>query len=405
MTERENQLTEWTAQQQKEQLDRREKFFILDVRNGDEFAAWPIEGPETPPTVNVPYFEMLEEGDGDDFVDSVMAYARRVLAEQLPADQPILAVCAKGDTSAFVAEALRRLGYNALNLEGGMRAWGDFYEIKPVAAGEKLGVYQVSRPARGCLSYIVASDGVALFIDPLRHVEHYLDFACDSDLQIELLLDTHGHADHISSGAELAKRLERPYYLHPYDAIHPIDVLPAVIEFEYLYDGLEFTVGSAHIRTIHVPGHTLGNVVFLLDDKYLFTGDSIFINSIARPDLGGRAETWAPIHYRSLSRLLELPDEVVVLPGHSSSPREATESGLFQATLGELKQRNEGLLMAQRSEAEFCEYIVESLPEFPKQYIDIKRVNTGLLEVDEEEASELELGKNICALVQVYQEQ
>ena len=145
-------------------------------------------------------------------------------------------------------------------------------------------------------------------------------------------------------------------------------------------------------------------MVYLLDETYLFTGDSIFIESIARPDLGGRGDTWAPIHYDSLSKLLQLDDSLMILPGHFSSMKEENDSGLYAGTLGQLKQDNEGLLMAQKSADEFVDYILASLPKFPEEYVDIKRVNAGLLEVGESKASELELGKNICALSQAYDE-
>jgi glyoxylase-like metal-dependent hydrolase (beta-lactamase superfamily II) len=179
-------------------------------------------------------------------------------------------------------------------------------------------------------------------------------------------------------------------------------VLPATIGYEYLTDGRTFEVGGAKVETIHIPGHTLGNVAFLVDGTYLFTGDSIFIESIARPDLGGQGETWAPIHYASLRKLLELPDETVVLPAHFSHLDEARGDRVFAAGLGELKTKNDGLLMAQKEESEFVGFILSSLPKFPKEYVDIKRVNAGLLKVGEDKASELELGKNICALSQAY---
>jgi len=396
--------TEWTAQELKERVDREEPFYILDVRNRDEFEAWKIEGRRPIPTHNVPYFEILEQGGADDVVESVIAYARQELVYWLPKDQPILVVCAKGGTSALVAEGLRALGYEATNLAGGTLAWGNFYDVKAIVEEPSLSIYQVSRPARGCLSYIIASNGEAAIVDPLRHTEHYLRFAEEKGLSIRLILDTHAHADHISGGSHLSKQLGVPYYMHPYDGIHPIDVLPPRLDYQPLWDGQRFRVGEATIETIHIPGHTLGNVVYLVNGRYLLTGDSIFIESIARPDLGGRGDTWAPIHYHSLRKLLSLPDEVVVLPGHFSSLREADENGVFAMTLGELKQKNEGLVMAQRSENEFVEYILSSLPVFPPQYVDIKRVNAGLLIPDEEKASELELGKNICALAQAYQQ-
>lgn len=79
-----------------------------------------------------------------------------------------------------------------------------------------------------------------------------------------------------------------------------MDVLPATVRYEPVSEGQEFRVGSATLRALHVPGQTLGQVVFLLNGRYLFSGDTIYVESIARPDLGGRAETWTPLYYRSL---------------------------------------------------------------------------------------------------------
>src|SRR6266567_2597864 len=264
----------------------------------------------------------------------------------------------KGDTSEFVAQGLRRLGYASANLKGGMKAWGEHYATRALVEGPDLAIYQVSRPARGCLSYMVASAGNAIVIDPLRH-------------------------------------------LHPYDAIHPIDVLPATIPYEFIHDCQVFPFGRHELKALHIPGHTLGLVAFRLDDRYLFTGDSIFIRSIARPDLGGKAETWAPVHGRSLRRLLGLPGEITVLPGHFSSLDEADETGRYAASLDDLKKRNDGLVVLQReSEEGFVRYLLESLPKFIPEYVDIKRVNAGLLAPAEEDAATLELGKNACALSQ-----
>ena len=89
----------------------------MSSRGFDSKAASPV------PTVNIPYFEMLELGGKDEMLDSVVAYVERDLAD-LPSDLPILAVCAMGDNSEFVAQGLRRLGYASANLKGGMKAWG-----------------------------------------------------------------------------------------------------------------------------------------------------------------------------------------------------------------------------------------------------------------------------------------
>lgn len=290
----------WTTQELLERLERRDGLFVLDVRNREEFERFRLEGCEPLATVNVPYFEMLELGGKDEMLDSVMAYVERDLAGQLPTDRPALAVCAKGETSEFVAEGLRRLGYASASLEGGMRAWGKYYATRAVEESSDAAVYQISRPARGCLSYAIASEGKAIVIDPGRHLGPYLALAREKGFAIETVIDTHGHADHISGGPGLAAKTGARYHLHPYDAIHPMDLAPAAIPYEFIREGQVFRVGRSELEALHVPGHTLGMTAFRLRDRYLFSGDSIFIRSIARPDLGGKAEAWAPLHARSL---------------------------------------------------------------------------------------------------------
>jgi glyoxylase-like metal-dependent hydrolase (beta-lactamase superfamily II) len=109
-------------------------------------------------------------------------------------------------------------------------------------------------------------------IDPLRHLHPYLDLARGIGLTIETVIDTHGHADHISGGVALAAKTGASYYLHPYDGIHPIDVPPATIPYEFIRDSQKFPVGRYELQAVHIPGHTLGLVAFRIEDKYLFTG-------------------------------------------------------------------------------------------------------------------------------------
>ncbi len=183
-----------------------------------------------------------------------------------------------------------------------------------------------------------------------------------------------------------------------------MDVVPATIPYESIRDGQVFPVGLHQLEVLHIPGHTLGLVALRLGDRYLFAGDSIFLRSIARPDLGGKADSWAPLHGRSLRRLLELPGQMTVLPGHFSSLDEVNEAGIFSASLDDLKRLNYGLLLLQSdTEDEFVRYLLDSLPRFVPEYMDIKRVNAGLLKPAEEDAWALELGKNACALSQTSQ--
>ncbi|HEX6881018.1 MAG TPA: MBL fold metallo-hydrolase [Terriglobales bacterium] len=217
------------------------------------------------------------------------------------------------------------------------------------------------------------------------------------------MIDTHGHADHVSGGMALAAETGASYHLHPYDAVHPIDMLPATIEYNAIWDGEVFPVGDHELRALHVPGHTLGLVALQLDDRYVFTGDSVFVKSVARPDLGGKADAWARLHTRSLRRLTEMPSSMSFLPGHFSSMEEGGDPGLFAATLGHLKANNDGLRMLQQgSDDDFVRYLLDSLPKFNPDYVEIKRVNAGLSSRPEEDIETLELGKNVCALAQAY---
>lgn len=378
-----------TVNELDEMIERGEQFLLLDVRNQDEYERWKIEGRNAFETLHIPYFQFAE--------DEEASIAR------VPKGKPIVAVCAKGGSSAYVAEKLRERGYEVMNLEGGMVAWGNYYRVRRIEEVKDVALYQIIRFARGDLAYAVVSNGEGILIDPTRHIEQYTNLAEREGFKIVAIFDTHAHADHISGGPRLAKELGVPYFLHPYDGIHPIDMLPATIEYEYLKDNFTFKFGNATLKGIHIPGHTLGNMAFYVNDRYLFTGDSIFIVSVARPDLGGRGPEWAPIHYDSLyNKLLVLPDDTLVFPAHfATASREGRPDGTFYDTLGNIKRNNPREYQA-KSKEEFVNFLLSTLPVFPPQYVDIKRVNAGLLVPDEEKAQELELGKNVCALADAY---
>ncbi len=391
--------TVWSPAELHHHLEEGSRFSILDVRNQDEFDAWQIEGKGSIHALNIPYFDLLDLEEED--VDIAAAVARAVpdrLKDSLPRSGPILAVCAEGNTSPHVAEGLRRLGYQAFNLEGGMAAWGDHYEVRAVEETQRLSLLQISRPARGCLSYLLASGGEAMVVDAARHIDVYTRVAAERGWRVTHVFDTHLQADHLSGGRALANALGVDYWLHPYDSIHPDDLLPATFSFRYLKDEMTFTLGEVSARALHLPGHTLGMTNPLVDDRFLLTADTLFIGSIGRPDLGGRARTWAPLLYRSLQRILTLPDHTVVLPAHFNDMREADEQGCYRAAIGALRNHNEGLRMLSQGLHAFTAYTLGHLSEHPPSYDDIRRVNTGLLQVDEAKASELELGRNQCAL-------
>jgi glyoxylase-like metal-dependent hydrolase (beta-lactamase superfamily II)/rhodanese-related sulfurtransferase len=361
---------------------------ILDVRNEDDFKRWRIEGRRSLEVVNVPYFNFIEEEE-----ESVA---------QVPVDADVLVVCAKEGSSEFVAEILRERGIEAAYLQEGIMSWGNLYDVRDVVDADYGRIVQVARPARGDLSFVVLSEGEAAIVDPLRHIDHYMNVVEEAGADLTHIFDTHAHADHISGGPALHESTGAPYYMHPYDAIHPLDMLPGTIDYQYLSDGQTFSVGQFEVKVIWFPGHTLGQVNYLFTaptgDSFLFSGDGVFLNSFGRPDLGGKGEAWTPILYESLYERLpqHLDPGTLILPAHFSTLDEGEEDGVFAASWSQVQEQNKSL--QRRSLEAFSDYVLSNLPTFPEEYVEIKRVNAGLLEPDEEKASELELGKNICAL-------
>jgi glyoxylase-like metal-dependent hydrolase (beta-lactamase superfamily II)/rhodanese-related sulfurtransferase len=366
--------------------------FILDVRNEDDFERWRVEGRAGLNILNLPYFEFVEDEEA----------SLHTLARHVSTEEEILVVCAKEGSAQFVAEILRDAGYSVSYLKEGITSWGDLYDVRDVVSGAYGRIIQIARPARGDLSFVLISDGQAAIVDPLRHIDYYLDAINEAGASLTHIFDTHAHADHISGGPALKAATGASYYMHPYDAIHPLDMLPATISYTYLHDGQTFQVGQMTVKTIWFPGHTLGQVNYLATTpdggRYLFTGDGIFLQSFGRPDLGGQGERWTPILYESMFHRLppHLTDNTYILPAHFSRQDEDGGNGIFVETYATVKTQNEAL--KPRTLAEFTDYVLSSLPHFPQEYVEIKRVNAGLSHPDEEAASELELGKNICAL-------
>lgn len=388
-TQDQSTVTEISPRELYARLLSAQPLFILDVRNEDEFKRMPVEGHATLRTLNLPYYDFIE--------DEEAALAR------LPKDvEEVVVICAKGGASQYVAEVLNNHGYRAVSLTDGMIGWGNYYDVRDVASAAWGRIVQIARPARGDLSFAIISDGQAALVDPLRHINVYRELIEGAGAKLTAILDTHVHADHISGGPALAKETGAPYYIHPYDAIHPIDMLPAVIAYEPLRDGQVFQIGQVRVTTIWYPGHTLGQVNFLAETpdggRYLFTGDGIFLRSFGRPDLGGKGEAWTPILYRSMFEWLprHLTDDTMILPAHFSTLDEDAGNGIFAAPYKQVLAQNDSL--KPRTLEEFTSYVLSHLPVFPPEYVEIKLVNIGLVEPCDGKANELELGKNICAL-------
>ena len=224
----------------------------------------------------------------------------------------------------------------------------------------------------GCLahaSYIVASEGIAAVIDPQRDVDLYIEFAKQNNLKIEHIIETHLHADFVSGHHELAQRTGAHIYLgedahatFPHTAIH---------------DGDSLQFGNARFNFLHTPGHTIEGVCAVLTDlakpsapRAVFTGDTLFVGDVGRPDLSPNhtPEQLAALLYRSLhEKLLTLPDDTEIFPAHGAGSLCGRQmSNERSSTIGQQRRTNYALLA--RSEDEFIHLLTDSLPPRPEYF-------------------------------------
>jgi len=351
---------------------------ILDVRNVDEFAAAPVEGPRPAPTRNVPVYRVMEELEDE---------AARTLEDAI-------VICGQGNGSELVAEEFADLGKRVRSLEGGTDEWNRLlvpFEITGLPAPVR--VWQLQRPAKACLSYVVGVPGErCIVVDPTRQPQPYLDLAAEHQMTVTHVVDTHVHADHISGGPALAADLGVEYHLPPEDAggVVPWPNRP-------LREGDLLDLGSAEVRvmSMHLPGHTPGTIALLVSEAVLLVGDTVFVRGLGRPDLTGQAEELARDLFRSVhERLRPLDPRTQIAPAHWSSSEEINGDGLVVTTLEDVFTAT---LLNERAMEKFVEEIVTSLPAAPDFYDTIRAVNAGKLAPPEDEIDILDVGKNQCA--------
>ncbi|QLD89639.1 MBL fold metallo-hydrolase [Natronomonas salina] len=375
-----------TPETLKERIDSGEDVTLLDSRMTSEYEEWKIDGP-TVESVNVPYFEFLDDEIDEDVLD------------QIPDDREVTVLCAKGGSSEYVAGALAERGYDVNHLEGGMNGWAAIYEPHEVERYDGPGtLIQYQRPSSGCLGYLVYDGDEAALIDPLRaFTDRYLEDADELGVELKYAFDTHVHADHVSGIRALADE--------DVEGVVPEAAVDRGITYDdemtVASDGDTFPVGDATVEAVYTPGHTSGMTSYLIGGSMLATGDGLFVESVARPDLeegDEGAEDAARLLYDSLqNRILTLDDDVLVGGAHFSDAAEPAEDGTYTAPLGDLKEQMDALTM---DESEFVELVLADMPPRPANYEDIIATNLGQNEVDDEEAFTLELGPNNCAASQ-----
>ena len=345
---------------------------VLDVRPAAERAEWSIPG-----SVHTDAYEALRRRDPNALADFHPTNGGRVVT-----------VCAAGKTSMLAAERLRARGLDAVSLEGGMRAWSLAWNTADVPyPGSTARIVQLRRTGKGCLSYLIGSNGDAAVVDASLEPQIYRRVADEHGWRIRTVLETHVHADHLSRARALAGETGARLCLPTTDRV----------SFEYapLNDGDIVRVGSASLRVFHTPGHTPESACYLLNERVLFTGDTLFLAAVGRPDLEATTDESrrrAHVLHASLQRLVALPPGTVVLPAHTSEPV-AFDRQPISATLEEVL---EGTLLLRETEETFVSHVLARIPPTPPNHHRIVALNeAGTLPDD---PTELEAGANRCAV-------
>jgi len=190
----------------------------------------------------------------------------------------------------------------------------------------------------GCASYLVGDRdaAVAVVVDPALAIEQYLAAAEEEEVRIERVLETHTHADHVSGHGRFAVEHGLPVAIH--------SLAEPAYPCEPLDDGDVIRAGATEIRVLHTPGHRPEHCAFVIGDRLVLTGDSLFVGDAARPDLAIAAREGAQDLFGSLERLAALGDDVEVYPGHvAGSLCGGNMSSDRSSTIGRERETNDAL--------------------------------------------------------------
>lgn len=338
---------------------------LVDVRPPSEFAAWSLYD-----SINIPLADIEHK------------------LSKLSKSHPVILYCNHGKDAAVAAQKLIKKGYDARALAGGLKAWNSIYDVATVLDKRStLTIHQIKRLGKGCLSYLVVlPDKVStIIIDPTTHIDVYKTYIKANGLKPIAVLDTHIHADHISGARQLSKTYKVPYLLSKNSKTS--------FSFEAMEKILPKLVKDATVTIIPTPGHTPESIALLLDDTFLMSGDTLFIDAIGRADLGGDQTERTKQFFTSLTTLMKLPENIQVLPAHTAQalmPGSARSANMRYITLF-------NPLKDMRSQDAFVEFQSTNVGPVPSNYEHIQLINIGK-KSSPAKSDEIEFGPNCCAL-------
>ena len=360
-------------------LTDKEDIIVLDVRNDKDFKRFQVESPYPFTMLNVSYYDFMEIEEAS--------------VARVPKGKKIRIVCAKEGSAKYVAEILDKHGYKDVGyLSGGIKTWGNLLVPKLVNPGMEYELYQFIRPGKASCSYGLISGDEMMVFDPSRAVDFYVDFAKKKGCTITKTFETHLQADYISGSREIAARTGAEFLANDGDFKTSKNTYTSLVDGK----DVRFSRNGPPVKVLFTPGHTPGSTSFIVDDTFMISGDMVFISSIGRPDLGGKAVEWAEMLFDSMRMVRELKDDLVILPAHYISWEEADEHLIFAMRFGQIKERNKSIYGINTLE-DFITFIKDNMRPQPEEYRMIRLANGNIEQYDEDKEEELDLGKNECA--------
>jgi glyoxylase-like metal-dependent hydrolase (beta-lactamase superfamily II)/rhodanese-related sulfurtransferase len=355
-----------------------EDMVVVDVRNANDFGRFCVESPQPFTLLNISYYDFMENEE-----ESV---------GRVPKGNKVRIVCAKEGSAKYVAEIFEKYGYDVGYLTGGIKTWGNLLVPKLITKSDDYELFQFIRPGKASCSYGLISGKEMMLFDPSRNLDFYLEFAATKGCTITKTFETHLQADYIAGSRDIAKRTGAGFFAS--DGDFKTSNNPYIP----LQDGEVhgFSLGGPRVRVLFTPGHTPGSTSYIIDERFIVSGDMILINSVGRPDLGGKAEQWAAMLFDSIQIVKRLDGRLQVLPGHYIDWEEANEELVFMRSLDEVLERNKNIYDIDNP-ADFLSFIKANMRPQPEEYAVIRLVNANLREEEEERQEELDLGKNECA--------
>lgn len=375
---------------------KRGNIFLLDVRSPEEFNQWSIEE-----SINIPLGQISS------------------LLNELPKDKEIVTICPYGNRAGMATFMLQRQGYNVKTLQEGLKGWSSavehFSQWYEITDGQKVKVVQVRKIGKGCISYIVSfsdnnttTNDEVIVIDPVFPIDEYIRIAnseIDGRAKITKVFDTHLHADHVSSARELANKIDAQLYLSSYeDYSQDTYQKQGQKQFTPLKEGDVLTIDirkkdgkPIELKVIHTPGHTAGGICFLIGKKLLFTGDTLFVDSIGRPDLRDKADELASMLYNTLhNKIFNMHNkqDIIIFPAHTDKIINKDE--MLSDKLDNIQKK---LVILDLDKKDFVRKVSSIVMPTPPQFKEIILMNKGGKAFTSVQGiQELEMGPNRCSI-------